>query len=98
VTNLVLGPQGTTSFSIAESSIASGNDCLTATATSGGQQIDVTTSVTWQTNTTLLTVQNGVDPMCVQSLTTPGTTTVFATYISGNATVTSNTVTVTVTD
>ena len=98
VTSVVLGPAGVTSFSITESSVATGNNCLTATATAGGQQIDVTTSVTWQTpNTSLITVQNGVKPMCVQSSTMAGTTTVFATYISGTTTINSNSVTVTVT-
>jgi uncharacterized protein YjdB len=98
VTTIVLGPNGITSFSIPESSIATGNDCLIATATAGGQQVDVTTSVTWQTpNTDLLTVQNGIDPMCVTSLAEAGATTVFATYISGTNTITSNSVTVTVT-
>jgi hypothetical protein len=54
--------------------------------------------VTWQTpNTDLLTVQNGIDPMCVTSLAETGATTVFATYISGTNTITSNSVTVTVT-
>jgi hypothetical protein len=98
VTDLVLGPSGVTSFSLAESSTATGNDCLTASATAGGEQIDVTASVTWQTpNSTLITVENGVNPMCVQSSTTAGTTTVYATYLSGNNTITSNSVTVTVT-
>jgi len=98
VTTIVLGPNDITSFSIPESSTATGNDCLTATATAGGQQVDVTTSVTWQTpNTDLLTVQNGIDPMCVTSLAETGATTVFATYISGTNTITSNSVTVTVT-
>jgi uncharacterized protein YjdB len=98
VTSIVLGPNGITGFSIPENSFAMGNDCLTATATAGGQQIDITTSVTWQTGTAgILTVQNGINPMCVQSLTMAGPTTVFATYISGNNTITSNSVTVTVT-
>jgi hypothetical protein len=70
---------------------------LTATATAGGQQVDVTTSVTWTTDTTLLTVQNGANPMCVTSLALTGTTTIFATYLSGNNTITSNSVGVTVT-
>lgn len=97
VTSIVLGPNGITSFSLPESSTASGNDCLTATATAGGQQIDVTTSVTWQTGTAdIVTVENGINPMCVTSLTTPGQTTVFATYVSGGTTITSNSVTVSV--
>jgi hypothetical protein len=94
VTSIVVGP--VTSFSIAENSTAAGQDCLTATATAGGQPVNVTTSVTWVADQTLLTVQNGVDPMCVTSLSMPGTTTVFATYPSGNNTVTSNSVSVTV--
>jgi hypothetical protein len=99
VTSIVLGPNGITEFDIAENSVATGNDCLTATATAGGQQVDVTTSVTWQTaNTSLITVENGIDPMCVTSLATPGPTTVFATYLSNGTTITSNSVTVTVTD
>ena len=98
VTTILLGPAGVTSFSIPENSIASGKDCLTATATAGGQQIDVTTSVTWQTpNPSLITVENGIEPMCVTSLAVTGTTTIFATYISGNSTITSNSVSVTVT-
>lgn len=97
VTSIVLGPNGITSFSLAQSATASGNDCLTAAATAGGQKVDVTTSVTWQTGTAnIVTVQNGVTPMCVTSLTTSGQTTVFATYVSNNTTITSNSVTVTV--
>lgn len=63
-----------------------------------GQQINVTASVTWQTGTPgILTVQNGIDPMCVQSNSTmTGATTVFAQYVSGTTTITSNSVTVTV--
>jgi hypothetical protein len=75
------------------------NQCLTATATAGGQTIDVTTSVTWQTdNTTLITLEQQVEPMCVTaSATTTGSATVFATYVSGSNTITSNAITVTVT-
>jgi hypothetical protein len=99
VTSIVLGPDGITGFSLTESSIATGGDCLTATATVGGQQIDITASVTWQTpNTSLITVENGIDPMCVTSLAATGNTTVYATYISGDNTITSNSVTITVTD
>jgi hypothetical protein len=98
VTSIVLGPNGITGFSIPVSTTATDGDCLTATATAGGQQVNVTTSVTWVTaNTSLLTVENGIDPMCVLSSATPGTTTVFATYLSGNNTITSNSVSVTVT-
>ncbi len=98
VTSIVLGPNGTTSFSIPESSTATGSDCLTASATAGGKPIDVTTSVTWQTGTPgIVTVENGIEPMCVLSSTTPGQTTVYAQYISGTNIINSNTVTVTVT-
>jgi hypothetical protein len=97
VTSIVLGPNGITSFSIPENSVAPTQDCLTATATAGGQQVDVTTSVTWVADQTFLTVQNGIDPMCVTSLGTAGNTTVFAQYTSGNNIVSSNSVTVTVT-
>ena len=97
VTNIVLGPNGITSFSMQQSSTATGNDCLTATATAGGQPVDVTTSVTWQTSdSSLLTVENGVNPMCVISAASTGSATVFATYVSNNTTITSNSVSVTV--
>lgn len=96
VTSIVL--VGATSFSLPESSTATNTDCLTVTATAGGQPVDVTTSVTWQTGTAnIVQVENGVTPMCVQSLTTPGTTTVFAQYVSGSNTITSNSAEVTVT-
>lgn len=99
VTSITLGPSGITSFSLPESTTATGSDCLTATATAGGQTIDVTTSVTWETGTSgIVTVENGVTPMCVTAQTTPGPTTVFATYVSGTTTITSNSVTVTVTN
>jgi uncharacterized protein YjdB len=98
VTSIVLGPAGVTSFDLPENSIATGSQCLTALATAGGQQVDVTDSVTWQTGTPgILTVENAVDPMCVQSSSTPGPTTVYAQYVSGTNTITSNSVTVTVT-
>jgi trimeric autotransporter adhesin len=100
VTSIVLGPNGITSFSLPESTTAtaSSNQCLTAIATAGGQTIDITTSVTWQTGTpNIVTVENGVDPMCVTSQTTAGPTTVYATYVSGDNTITSNSVTITVT-
>jgi hypothetical protein len=42
-------------------------------------------------------VENGVDPMCVQSGTSTGTATVYAQYTSGSNLITSNTVTVNVT-
>ena len=98
VTSIVLGPIGITSFDLQESTTASGNDCLTAMATAGGQTIDLTASVTWQTpNSSLITVENGVDPMCVTAQAETGQTTVYATYISNNVTITSNSVTITVT-
>lgn len=99
VTNITLGPSGITSFSLLENTTASGSDCLTATATAGGQTIDVTASVAWQTGTSgVVTVYNGTDPMCVLAGSQTGSTTVYATYPSGNTTITSNSVTVTVTD
>jgi hypothetical protein len=71
--------------------------CLTATATAGGSSPDVSSSVTWVSNdTSIVTVQNGQDPMCPLSSATPGATTVYATYISGTNIIKSNTVTVTV--
>lgn len=98
VTNITLGPNNITSFSLPENTTATGNDCLTATATAGGQTVDVTTSVTWQTGTSgIVTVENSVEPMCVTAQSTAGPTTVFATYLSGTTTITSNSVTVTVT-
>lgn len=94
VTSIVVTPD---SISLPVSSTAT--TCFTAKATAGGQTIDVSSSVTWQTaNTSLITVENGEDPMCPQSLATGGTTTVFATYISGTNTITSNSVTVNVSD
>ncbi len=93
VTSVVISPD---SITLPVSSTAT--TCLTAEATAGGQPVDVTTSVTWFAgNSSLITVENGIEPMCVQSSTTTGTTTVFATYVSGSTTVTSNSVTVTVT-
>jgi Bacterial Ig-like domain (group 2) len=86
------------SISLPVSSTATGTQCLKATASAGGTSTDVTASVTWQTgNTSLITVQNGQDPMCPISSSTPGQTTIFATYVSNNATITSNSVTVNVT-
>ncbi len=86
-----------TSISLPVSSTATGSQCLTATASAGGTSPDVTASVTWQTgNTSLITVQNGQDPMCPISSATPGQTTIFATYVSNDTTITSNSVTVNV--
>jgi trimeric autotransporter adhesin len=99
VTSIVLEVNGSriTSFSLPVSSTTT-TDCLSAIATAGGQTVDVTTSVTWETaSTDLLQVENQVSPMCVQSLTDTGTTTVFATYQSNGALITSNSVSVTVT-
>jgi hypothetical protein len=71
---------------------------LTAKATAGGTTVDVTASVTWLPgNASIITVQNGVTPMCVTSLTVLGPTTIVAQYTSGTNIITSNTVTVTVT-
>lgn len=97
-TIVVSAPGNVTSFSMAESSTAPLADCLTATATAGGQQVDVTTSVSWVTpNASLIQVQNLIEPMCVTSFAMTGTTTVYATYLSGDVTITSNSVSVTVT-
>jgi trimeric autotransporter adhesin len=89
--------EGPSSFSLPENTTATTTDCLTAKATAGGQTIDVTASVTWQTGTPgIVTVANDTDPMCVLSGGAPGATTVFAQYISGDNTITSNSVTITV--
>ena len=97
VTSIVLSPNN--SFSIPANSTATGADCLKALATAGGQtNIDVTSSVTWMTGTTgILTVENAVDPMCVQSTSMGGTTTLFAQYTSGTNLINSDSITVTVT-
>jgi hypothetical protein len=100
VTNIVVstGTPGVTSFSLGEGAIAEPPDCLTASATAGGQSIDVTTSVTWQTdNTTLITLEQDEEPMCVTAGSTTGTATIYATYVSGSNTVTSNVIQVSVT-
>jgi len=97
VTSIMLKPN--TSFSIAENTTATtaAGECLQAEAQAGGQTIDVTASVTWQTGTAnIVTVYNGQDPMCLLSGDTPGQTTVYATYPSGDTTITSNSITVTV--
>jgi trimeric autotransporter adhesin len=85
------------SITVTESSTAT--TCFTAEATlSSGPEQDLSSTVTWvSNNTSLVTVENGEDPMCVLAGATTGTTTVYATYISGNNTITSNTVTVNVT-
>jgi hypothetical protein len=93
VTSVVVTPSSAT---LQVSSTAT--TCFTATANAGGQSIDVSSSVTWQTaNTSLISVENGEDPMCVESSTSTGTTTVFAQYTSGTNIITSNSVGVTVT-
>jgi Bacterial Ig-like domain (group 2) len=92
VTAIVVTPS---SITLPVSSTAT--QCLTAMATAGGTSVDVTSSVTWQSgNTSLVTVENGEEPMCPLSSATAGTTTIFATYISGTSTITSNSVSVTV--
>jgi hypothetical protein len=54
--------------------------------------------VTWNTdNTTLITVENGEDPMCFMTGSSVGPATIFATYDSNGTTITSNTVSVNVT-
>ncbi len=99
VTSIVLVPN--TSFSMAASSTAgSGNgQCLTVQATAGGQTgIDVTGSVTWQTGTAgIITPQGAEDPECVQAGATPGSTTLYAQYTSGDTIINSDSITVTVT-
>jgi trimeric autotransporter adhesin len=92
ITSILVSP---TSISVPVSSTASGSNCLTAKAQPG--DVDVTTTVTWNTPGTLVTVENAVEPMCVQAGDTAGPTTVNATYTLGDGTViTSNTVDVTV--
>lgn len=93
VTSVLVSPDSVT---LPVSSTAT--TCFTATANAGGQSVPVTSSVTWQTNnTSLISVENGEDPMCVESSTTTGTATVYAQYTSGSNVITSNSVTVTVT-
>jgi trimeric autotransporter adhesin len=93
ITSILVSP---TSISVPVSSTASGSNCLTAKAQPGN--VDVTTTVTWNTpDTSLITVENGEDPMCVLSSSSGGSTTVYATYTLGDGTViTSNSVDVTV--
>jgi hypothetical protein len=95
VTSIMILPQN--DITLTENTTATGTQCVTAKAQPGG--IDVTESVTWQTGTAgIVDVFNqSEDPMCVQSTgSQTGTTTLFATYQSGDTTLTSNTVTVTV--
>jgi hypothetical protein len=71
---------------------------LEAFAQAGGQQVNVTTSVVWQTGTAgVVTVENQVDPMCVQAGGTANSTTLFAQYTSGSTIINSDSITVTVT-
>jgi trimeric autotransporter adhesin len=97
VTAITLSP---TSVSLPENTTASGSSqCITATAavSSGGTQ-DISATVTWNTdNTTLITVENGEDPMCFLTGSSTGNATIFATYDSNGTTITSNTVSVMVT-
>jgi hypothetical protein len=95
-----LGGTDATSFTLGEGATAdpTENQCLTASAIAGGQTVDVTTSVTWETDsTTLITLEQQTTPMCVTAGQTPGTATIFATYVSGSNTVTSNVIDVTIT-
>ncbi len=94
VTSIVVTPS---SITLPVSATATGANCLTAMATAGGTPVNVTASVTWQAaDSTIITVANGENPMCPQSTASAGTTTIFAQYISGNTTINSNTVNVTV--
>jgi hypothetical protein len=101
VTKIILdfeGGSAATSFSLGSGDTAEPSQCLVAMATAGGQSIDVTTSVTWQTdNSGLITLEQQVDPMCVTAASGTGNATIYATYVSGSNTVTSNMITVTVT-
>jgi hypothetical protein len=94
ITSLTVQPMGEITLTV--DTTATGTQCVTATAEPGG--VDVTESVTWQTGTSgIVEVFNeSENPMCVQAQAV-GTTTLFATYPSGNTTVTSNSVTINVT-
>jgi hypothetical protein len=95
VTQITLQPDS--SFSIPVNTTATGTQCLEAFATAGGQQVNVTTSVQWQTGTpNVVTPANQIDPMCLQSGSTPNSTTLFAQYGSGNIVINSDSITVTV--
>jgi hypothetical protein len=95
VTSIVIAPD---SITLPVSSTAVSPNCLTATASAGGASVDVSATVTWfAANSQVVTIFNGEDPMCVESSTATGQTTVYATYVSGSTTITSNSVTVTVT-
>lgn len=85
-------------ISVTESSTAAPPNCFTAEATlSNGPEQDLTSTVTWVSSNTNVTVENDTDPMCVQAGATTGSATIYATYVSGSNTITSNTVTVNVT-
>ncbi|MGA7929384.1 MAG: Ig-like domain-containing protein [Candidatus Sulfotelmatobacter sp.] len=96
VTAITLMP---TSVSLTENTTASGSQCITASAAvSGGGTQDISATVTWNTNnTTLITVENGEDPMCFLTGSSTGNATIFATYDSNGTTITSNSVSVMVT-
>jgi hypothetical protein len=63
---------------------------FTATATlSDGSQVDVSATANWTAaNASLVTVENGEDPMELTAGTTAGTTTISATYSTFTATAT----------
>jgi hypothetical protein len=94
VTALTVKP-GTSSLPVS----ATATTCFTVEATlSSGEPQDVTATATWvSNNTNIVTVQNGEMPMCPQSTAMTGQTTIYATYVSGSNTITSNTAVVTVT-
>jgi hypothetical protein len=96
VTAITISP---TSVSLPVSTTATGSQCFTVEATlSSGPEQDVTATVTWvATNSTLITVANGEHPLFVETSTTGGQTTLYAQYTSGSNLITSNTVTVNVT-
>src|ERR1700678_3687191 len=97
VTAITISPPTSVGRSVATT--AAGSQCFSVEATlSSGPEQDVTSTVTWvATNSTLITVANGEDPMCVETSTTGGQTTLYAQYNSGSNLITSNTVTVNVT-
>lgn len=94
VTSILDTPQS--DITLAVSTTATGTQCVQAFASPG--HVDVTESVTWQTGTqNIVQVFNqSEDPMCVESTGQTGSTSLFATYQSGNTTLTSNSVNVTV--
>ncbi len=94
VTSISIEPD--TNITLLENTTATGTQCVQAMANPGG--IDITESVSWQTGTTgIVEVFNtSEDPMCVQAQGMNGSTTLYATYLSGTTTVTSDSITVTV--